>query len=247
MEPDYYAFLLAYKCWLECDAHYLASLRGNPQALDDVWLRDIARTYLVNRTIPKGQEAPVKNTIVFSGQGNDMSLRERAARLSVKLTKEGITAASAVSKISWFIWPSGWTMYDRFARLAVIGPRPGKTVDLFDSFYVALAMRGWDDLLKAVRVELRAGGMKPLLAERTIDKHLMLTAMGPDQRQRIGAALDNFMKELPQTLQDSLHSVSEQLAPILQASPLLHRDTPTDQAALAAQLASFQTLKQQIA
>jgi hypothetical protein len=247
MEPHHYAFVLAYKCWLECDAHYHASLRGNASALDADWLRHIGRIYLFNRNVAEGAEAPLIDAVVHAGQGNDMNIEERAARLSNSLRRRGVTSASAASKLSWFIWPSGWTMYDRLAREAVIGVRTEPALEKFERFYVALAMRGWNDLLSQVRQCIREGHMETMLAERTIDKFLMLNSYSESAREQLVAALNNFLKALPGDLRDTIVHVDEQISTILVASQLLHRNTATDRAALAARLAQFNQLKQQVA
>lgn len=242
-----YAFVLAYKAWLESDAHYWRSLGGKQEVLEKWWLRKIGQVYLVNRTIPGGDEQPIIDAVTKTGQDNDMPLEERAARISGWLGANGQTAASAVSKISWFIWPAGWTMFDRLAARAVIGGYQGSSLAKFERFYAALAMRGWADVLASLRAILNSHGMQPLLAERTVDKYLMLTGMDKEQAESLIRSLESFLAELPAEFSEQLRDVSKRISAVLAPGDLLNRKTTVARRDISARMEQFNTLKNRIA
>lgn len=246
----HYAFALAYQWWLSCDAHYVAELAGK-QALDAGWVRDIGDTYLVNRTILTGAETAFAKLILQSGQGNDMAICERAARLSLALERrddlKANAPASAASKVSWFVWPRGWTMYDRYAAKAVVGTPGESGVAKMERFYAALAMRGWDDVLRQLRGVMSEFGWPTLLAERAVDKYLFLEGSGVTSGAPAIRRIDGFLNALPGDVRDLVNQAGDAVGSILEPSHLLHRDTGTDRATLKTHLEALRILKKEIA
>lgn len=241
------AFTLAYKSWLETDANFWCDIGGNPSALNKEKLREIGRVFLVNRTIPKNDEARIIGVITSSGQADDIPIERRAAQISRVLEASGSNAASAVSKISWFIWPSGWTMYDRLAARAVIGNPQANALTKFERFYATLALRGWDDILAKVRQSLSNHGFRPLLAERTVDKFLMLSGMDDKDRAQTAVRLAVFRAEFPDDMSARLINTGNEIAQILQPGTLLNSVNRTDRKELKMRLERFQQLKSEIA
>lgn len=246
----HYSFALAYQWWLNCDSYYVAELAGR-QALNAGWVRDIGETYLVNRTIAKGAEDVFAQLILHSGQGSDMAISERAIRLSLALERhadlKADTPASAASKVSWFVWPRGWTMYDRFAAKAVVGTPAESGLAKMERFYAALAMRGWDDALRQLRNVMSEFGCPALLAERTLDKYLFLEGSGAAEGGTAIRRIDGFLNALPGDHRDTINRAGEAVASILEPSRLLHRETRTDRIELKKQLDALRVLKREIA
>lgn len=230
-----------------CDAHFAnADLSSD---LDERWLREIAKPYLVNRTITNGKEAAFVRMIKFSSQSGEMDIEQRAARLSLALSRnfEGQKVpASAASKVSWFAWPKGWTMYDRFAAKALIGSPSVFGLARMEMFYAALAMRGWNDLLGKIRLALRPFAFDSRLAERTIDKFLFLHGMEEAALEPALARIDGFVNALPAELRDDVIRAGEASGDELSAVKLLHRDTETDRNALTDRVERLRRFKDEI-
>ncbi len=80
---------------------------------------------------------------------------------------------SAVTKLMWFLRPSGWTMFDRFARMGLIGNRNDPL-----QFYRKLAEIDFTSLCDQLHLECRGKGFSDLYGERIIDKCLMFHGAG---------------------------------------------------------------------
>lgn len=247
IDGTHYPFALAYQWWLICDAYFAnADLSSE---LDERWLREIGKPYLVNRTIPNGKEAAFVSMIKSSGQSAEMDLEQRAARLSLALSRNfdrQKVPASAASKVSWFVWPQGWTMYDSYAAKALIGNPSATGLARMELFYAALAMRGWIDLLGEMRLALRPFAFDPRLAERTIDKFLFLHGMEEVALEPALAMIDGFVDALPAALRDDVVRAGEATGEELLSIRLLHRDTKTDRNALQDRVDRLRRFKDEI-
>jgi hypothetical protein len=209
------AFSAAYQWWLAQDAHLLAELEGRPDRLDCDWVEEIQGPYGLGRTLGGDRPQWVVNTL---RQVGNLPMQERADKL------EGLANArrdkepgwkrpmSALSKISWFLHPDGWTMFDSYACRAVgaVG---------FGDYYCKLINRGWDNILAAVRLAL-PDGIDRRLAERTLDAFLMLVADDKRLHRRLGA-IRNFENALPADISEKLRASGADVAKILQRGELL--------------------------
>ncbi len=247
VDGTHYPFALAYQWWLTCDAYFTnADLSSD---LDERWLREIGKPYLVNRTIPNGREDTFIRMVKSSGQSAEMDLEQRAARLSLALSRNfdrQKVPASAASKVSWFAWPQGWTMYDSYAAKALIGKPTATGLARMEMFYAALAMRGWKDLLGGTRLALRPFAFDPRLAERTIDKFLFLHGMDEAALEPALAMIDGFVHALPAELRDDVIRAGEATGEELSSVKLLHRDTKTDRTALQDRVDRLRRFKNEI-
>ncbi len=247
IDGTHYSFALAYQWWLMCDAYFAnADLSSE---LDERWLREIGKPYLVNRTIPNGREAAFVSMIKSSGQSDEMDLEQRAARLSLALSRNfdrQKVPASAASKVSWFVWPQGWTMYDRYAANALIGNPTASGLARMEMFYAALAMRGWNDILGEMRLALRPFALDARLAERTIDKFLFLHGMDDAALEPALAMIDGFVDALPADLRADVVRAGEATGEKLSSVRLLHRDTKTDRNALQERVDRLRRFKDEI-
>jgi hypothetical protein len=244
IDSTHHPFALAYQWWLMCDAYFVNA--GLSKHLNEKWVREIGGRYLVNRTVPNGQERQFMSIVLGCGQGNEMQIEERAARLSLALSRQSTfkkSPASAASKVSWFVWPQGWTMYDRYAAKAVVGSPAETGTARMELFFAALAMRGWDDILSRTRDVLRDYSFSPLLAERAIDKYLFLQGMSEAECETTVATTDGFVAALPHNLRDEVTRAGEAVGEVLGASGLLHRDTESDRSALANRVEDLRRFK----
>ncbi|MCD7061122.1 hypothetical protein [Pelagibacterium xiamenense] len=228
-----YAFALAYQWWLNCDAYFANALRSG-KVLNGDWVRKIGFVYLVNRSIRKNREDSFASCIRESGQINGMPLPERAKLLSCALTKwvgeerrhpnaQGriVFPLSAASKISWFVWPCGWTMYDGLASQAVLGAKTATdSVDRMESFYSTLSKNGWNEVLRDVRLDIAECNMDERLAERTLDKHLFLLGLPMDRRTEQEQQLEAFLSALPKQAQDEARCIGRKVGVHLRSARL---------------------------
>lgn len=221
MDPVTYAFLAAYKWWLEHDAYFLGVLYGQPGVLDSARLEDVLRTYGAARSIPLDERPDYINLIANSQQAENMALVERANLIAAALGNLERPAVSAFTKVSWFIWPAGWTMFDSHASQAVLGHASGAVIPRMRRFYAALAARGWGDLILSARAVLNQNGFDERLAERMIDKYLWLQTPRADAAVQ-QARHEAFRNALPQDLIDRIAAVEAGVAPLLQNANLLH-------------------------
>ncbi len=233
--PAEYAFILAYKCWLETDAHYLDLLRG--KALTKPKFDEVGLKYGITRNI---KIVNVSNYIAMvNGIGPKISygvginLTQRAYLLAVDI--QNFTACppgnnlttSATSKFSWFIWPDNWTMFDKFVAGAVLGASNSNSISRFLKFYLTLEQRGWTSILTCVRNKISQRNplykFDILLAERTIDKYLWLSyCHSKGNFTQIQKSLDNFIFALPNCLGEEVRATSLAIAPCLNSGKLLH-------------------------
>lgn len=243
-----HAFALAYQWWLMCDAYYAETLKAKPRSLDGGLVREIGQSYQVNRTIGDGHQASFATLVVHSGQGNGMDMEERAARISLALKRCDTTIfpflpISAMTKVSWFIWPSNWTMYDRYAVKVVLGSPQDIGIERLERFYAALAMRGWIDHLDYVRSALKGSMFNPLLAERVIDKYLFLEGSHVQKDDATTRAIKGFVNALPAELKDEVEHIGASISPLLAEGKLLHRSTTTDRQELKARVERLRSFK----
>ena len=88
---------------------------------------------------------------------------------------------SAVTKLTWFLAPGGWTMFDRFAREA-LGVRETGAENQAEAFYRQLCERRFCKHVADVKKVLVDGHFSGLFGERVIDKYLMLAGQMPAGR-----------------------------------------------------------------
>ena len=82
---------------------------------------------------------------------------------------------SAVTKLCWFLRPSGWTMYDQFACLGLTGSKGANACERFESFYDALHETGFTEKAAcANQIVKDRFECNIFFAERIIDKFLMI-------------------------------------------------------------------------
>ncbi len=155
-----------YKWWISSDYGFLRLTgaiddHGNPSepgvsAICSTSLRRIARAYSVSRNIPSdeidSQAQQVVGIFMKSPRpeihSKDLLTRALALAALSKMTpmlvkrKNGGNSerqlASALSKLSWFIDPEGWTIFDKYVGAAVIG-QDGSGQAQMSAFYEKLA------------------------------------------------------------------------------------------------------------
>lgn len=225
MDPATSAFLVAYKWWLEQDVYFLSVLNGQPGNLNCETLRLIVNKYGASRSMKLKER---NQYVTLISQINQAGMVSRAQQIADALANHDPPAVSAVTKVQWFIRPRGWTMYDKQASDAVLGPGNQPATVRMLAFYRSLHDRGWEKLLRKIRKILRMNGFDPLLAERTVDKFLWLTPVDPGAEQQ--ARHTAFLQALPAELVERINCTSAQIKIILDQSAIRHPDwgSPTN-------------------
>ncbi|WP_420145485.1 hypothetical protein [Sphingobium sp.] len=129
------------------------------------------------------------------------SLADAMAPSLKKDRKTTVSFASGLTKLSWFDAPDGrWTLFDKYARRAVIGSGTGDALDKMKQFYKALEERGFNDVFDAISQAIAPLNV-PLHPGKIIDHYLM--ACCPDKgetsndfnlgNQATGELLDRYL------------------------------------------------------
>ncbi|MBY5371687.1 hypothetical protein [Rhizobium leguminosarum] len=198
------AVIDAYKWWISSDYGFLRltgavddcgkpSERG-ASAISSISLRRIARAYSVSRNIPSdeidSQAQQVVDLFMKSPppeiRSDDLLIRAHALAILSKKTpmlvkkKNGGNSerhlASALSKLSWFVHPKGWTIFDKYVGAAVIG-QDGSGLAQMSAFYQKLAP-SWEASSAVVCSIADRAGFHPFLGYRIVDKYLYCHGLG---------------------------------------------------------------------
>ncbi|MET4085626.1 hypothetical protein [Bradyrhizobium sp. S3.5.5] len=174
------------RTWLGEDGPFRHAIERQNGRLDGVTLRRIAIVYNVNRGIRKGEAGVDIHANALAEMINEVrdwpsDLRARAERcLDVARTAQsrGHTKelqASALTKLSWFVEPAQWTVYDRFVARAMGVKAQATTEEKVTRFYAALEERGFPGLAKKIQDQLDDRPTMPLFGARVLDKLMMLS------------------------------------------------------------------------
>ena len=245
------AFVEACRWWLWCDAGFVRE-QSPPNTLDRHMVRRICNMYQVSRTIPlemmpdaegrqrrngEIRQVPVPGDpravlfgckiAAFAKQEHD-GLHKTAQELSkviktIAKDNGGRQPISAATKVLWFLRPRGWTMFDRWAALGVLG-RHANNLKCMEDFYKTLEDRGFDACLQSLREELQGSPFGAQLAERVIDKYLFLVGFsrkGAEQPSDADSELsggiaasryqDGFLQALPSELRAQITATAGKL------------------------------------
>jgi len=195
----------AYKWWINADFGFLqetgilnsSGKRSTLEtgSLNEDIMRRIARAYSVSRNIPSHDADTQATVIVDALNGPDLRIHlckplPCRAKALVDFTREDPVAlladekgrirkrelASALSKLTWFLRPEEWTIFDRFVGVAVLRKTRVGTEQM-QSFYQKLAGT-WDQTQAALCDAAEDHGFNPLLGYRIADKYLFCHGVG---------------------------------------------------------------------
>ncbi|WP_103729382.1 hypothetical protein [Novosphingobium sp. HII-3] len=204
-EFAYIAVVDAYKWWINSDFGFLqatgvlaadGSETGVAVGTFDVTtMRRIARAYTVNRNIPAHAADAEGQRLAQALQAADVEtwlckpFAERAkcladfvrsnpvqleADANGKVTERQL--ASALSKLTWFLRPRDWTIFDKFVGAAVLG-RDQAGIAQMTAYYETLAPT-WGKVSTQLVDEVDKAGLCPLLGYRVADKYLFAQGVG---------------------------------------------------------------------
>lgn len=119
---------------------------------------------------------------------------------------------SGITKLIWFKRPSGWTMFDQYARKGLLGNKND-----FELFYETLDSHDFSNRA-AMLTELAKNADIPLWGERIIDKMLMFRAMRdePDDRrpnrfEEAKKVNGHYLALLPESLSKPLKNLADEV------------------------------------
>jgi hypothetical protein len=266
------AVLDAYKGWITTDFGFL-QLTGvlDPAgvAIDTELgrfnahtMRKIAKAYTVSRNIPAHEDdrqgvqlaeflcsSEVTQVLKLPFARRAEGLTDLVHRNPVVLAenKNGENVkrkiASAFSKLTWFLRPNDWTIFDKYVGAAALREE-GTGPKQMRAYYEALR-RTWTATSTALVDASVAHGMNSLLGLRIVDKYLFLHGIGMYRRAtgKDGSPKDkldplstisdrlthltvisarrslmSFAQALPRDLREELFSLADDVAPVLMAS-----------------------------
>jgi hypothetical protein len=180
MRFGYHAVIEHYRTWLAGDHYYFEKLNICDSVEPDL-LRAFARDYRISRTIPRPLNAPDPIVKLWNGiretQWSNCTI-ERAKQCRTfaennksERAKGKATPYSAVTKLLWFVKPTGWVMYDSLAAKA-LGSRNGVL-----GFYKQLVYSGFKDTESSLEDAISYAELD-LYASRIIDKFLWIKGGG---------------------------------------------------------------------
>lgn len=267
-KPEKLAFMDAWRWWLTCDHAFWSEAQNQRcvdvafvRAVGQLYRvnRNIRvatldhPTKIFTKGKREGQAKQVRDpadphALAFSIMINglkykeDANLSQRGKALAKALVEHRSaiagTPASAASKVNWFLRPEGWTMFDRFVSIAVLGSHQSSVAGM-EQFFDALDRRNFAKKLAEVRQAISSPFPK-ILAERVIDKYLFLMGLRYSQRMLIEedadeegegtndrmslVLLNGFVSALPSPLVDQVRQQAEKLAQTVCLSSLVHPD-----------------------
>jgi len=184
--PAWWAVIEHHRTWLAADGCYRREIEAS--GLTPELARHIAREYRVARTVgavaagDSGIGALVEainasawpNTL--EDRANlcvDLACKHRKKSKEFGQSQKYHSPISAVTKLMWFLRPDGWTMFDRFARMGLIGHQNEPL-----EFYRKLASIDFTPLCDQLHEMCRREGFPDLYGERIVDKCLMFLGAG---------------------------------------------------------------------
>jgi hypothetical protein len=166
--------------WADDGADYWATqenwLNGE---IDGRLTRSIASRYNVSRCIAEGKEGHFSNLLRDHLDGWPIGLTERASRLLDFANKAKVdnlshyNPCSAATKLAWFVLPSDWTLYDRFA-VDALNVSGSSASEKMKKFYLILENADITHLWHEMREILVDAKLPHLWPERITDKVLWL-------------------------------------------------------------------------
>jgi len=184
--PAWWAVIEHHRTWIAADGCYRLEIESN--GLTPELARHIAREYRVARTIGAvaAGDSGIGALVEAINASEWPDKLEDRAKLCIEIAEthrekskelgqgqKWHAPVSAVTKLMWFLRPGGWTMFDRFARMGLIGNRNDPL-----KFYRKLETINFAGLSDQLYVECRRKGFPDLHGERIVDKCLMYHGAG---------------------------------------------------------------------
>jgi len=211
----YWAVTEHVRTWLSEDGPYSQAIANSGGIIAGDQVRAIAYIYKVVRGITKGPATAQGIADALNDYNGHWSknLSERAAQCEelAKLLKErGLTKnlfVSGVTKLSWFVQPKDWTVFDSFVTNAM-DVKGNTSISKMRHFYDELVAR--DFLKTSVEIQriLQNSPLRQLHAPRVLDKLMMFRGGGEDWAQQTIRINANFLDMLPKDWREIIHNLA---------------------------------------
>jgi hypothetical protein len=223
--PRFWAVVEHHRLWMAHDGCFRQMVQREGKLTEDL-ARVIVQTYGVQRTMSKkrGSNDKTKQSLLLLISGiNEVCWPDTLpcrANICIALAKEygkcveGNRPISAVTKLMWFRRPTGWTMFDGYARQGLIGSKN----DAMD-FYKRLDQNHFPERAARLTELCRHKDLNELWGERIIDKFLMLH--GAREREGDGEGSfyrrarwlnEHYLKLLPEDLSRRLRAAANDVS-----------------------------------
>lgn len=216
----YWSTIAYARWWLSVDAPLRGLVSADDNRLTAETMALIALPYNVARGLPSRSDrrasANVAAALNEGSKGWPTTLIHKADRcreLANQLRLDGYTyynQVSAVSKLMWFLKPSQWTLFDRYAADGMKTKKHIDTVDRMMSFFQKLDASGFSMVNEHISFLVSQSEWSMLPSERVLDTFLMRRG-GLRTGNNSVRALNAFLSALPGPASDSLNSLAMQI------------------------------------
>lgn len=235
----FWATIGYHRWWLTIDQIELSRLRQLEGRLTAQAIRRIGAVYYINRGIRQsaGDRGADKLAEKLNGaacprglldQGNTcLEIAEWAANEPIGDGNENTITkgwqVSAITKLMWFLYPEGWTLFDRFAANGLGIPVNIPSRDRAIRFYRVLAEKRFEHLVQATQATV-AEFLKPFpnfYIERVLDRYLMIRGgLYGEEQSELPLVLQAYLEGLGSQACGALLSLARRLQCTLGSDPL---------------------------
>ena len=139
-----------------------------------------------------------------------------------------VDAASAVTKLIWFLKPKGWTVFDSYAATGLGIPSHYRAIDRMEYFYNALILENFEVLVDEMQqsIEEKSEILAEIPAARILDTLFMARGergAGSDHGVALTAA---YLSQLPPNIQKDLSVVASMLQKKFGQRSLVQKEQP---------------------
>lgn len=230
----YYAVVEHVRSWLSEDGGFRAAIDDAEGRINGYQVRRISIIYNVSRGLTAGngngdQAANDLASLLNSYHGmwsND--LRDRAqqcAEIAEQAKRSGYTKgnqASAITKFSWFVRPSNWTVFDRFVANA-LKVNESTAIARMKQFYEVAHELNFLTHASVIGEVISGCQILNLSGARVLDKLLMLRGADDIWRMQTVSNCRNFLSILPKSLREDVKTMAREVQRKLDPDILIRR------------------------
>ena len=248
----YWSVIEHHRWWVSDDQIQLHRARAAGGVHDAKSVRRIAKAYAVSRGIRKLDKsdlgaswlADILNKTKWPSTNG--LIKDRAAiccRLAVDASEhklldpdgiKGVTRGvlvSAMTKLMWFLHPSDWTMFDRYAADG-LGIGVADSQKRSKAFYKKLAENGFSDVCRhgndiiahSDLAKFCSNEIPVLYMERVIDKYRMFRGFPEEDAKDKIHSLGAYLGVYPTDFRARIEQLADKLAAELQNEPIFNAD-----------------------
>ena len=203
------------RTWLSEDGPYSQAIANSGGIITGEQVTSISFIYKVVRGISKGPAcaqgvADALNEYKGRWSGNLIERAEQCEEIAQHLKDGRLTKnlfVSGVTKLSWFVQPKDWTVFDSFVAKAM-NVKGQTALSKMRRFYEELVVRDFPQTSNEIQRILQRSPLPQLHAPRVLDKLMMLRGGGEDWAQRTIRLNANFLEMLPKEWREMIHQLA---------------------------------------